>query len=449
MLKSRYAFPLAALGLAVLTLLIVSFAFVAVIRALPGRYAYYLPEPLQNVRDRPHPDSLPTPGSAPSSMDGPTPTPMLVGGEVPTEDPPPTEDRPPTSTPTLSESLEPVALTPSPIPSSTPAPSPTATLPGSVALTGLRHEHQGWNNCGPATLTMLLSYWGGEQTQQDAAPTLKPDPDDKNVSPWEMESYVRDQGFEVITRVNGDIDRLKELLRAGFPIIAETWYVRDASDQLGHYRLIVGYDDAAQRFLTYDSLHGPDVPIDYRELDELWRVFNRLYLVVYTPERWDALAAILEPDLEDAAMYERALNVARSEAAAQPGECVAYADCADWVTFSWFNVGSALNALGRHQEAVTAYDTARRLGLHYRMLWYQFGPYESYYEVGRYDDVIALADATLATASNLEESYYWRGRARLAQGDVEAARSDFRRALRYHEGWSPALEALENLEGSS
>jgi len=296
---------------------------------------------------------------------------------------------------------------------------------------------------------MLLSYWGGEQTQQDAAPTLKPDPDDKNVSPWEMESYVRDQGFEVITRVNGDIDRLKELLRAGFPIIAETWYVRDASDQLGHYRLIVGYDDAAQRFLTYDSLHGPDVPIDYRELDELWRVFNRLYLVVYTPERWDALAAILEPDLEDAAMYERALNVARSEAAAQPGECVAYADCADWVTFSWFNVGSALNALGRHQEAVTAYDTARQLGLHYRMLWYQFGPYESYYEVGRYDDVIALADATLATASNLEESYYWRGRARLAQGDVEAARSDFRRALRYHEGWSPALEALENLEGSS
>lgn len=294
---------------------------------------------------------------------------------------------------------------------------------------------------------MLLSYWGSDRTQQDAAPVLKPDPDDKNVSPWEMASYVQDLGFQAVTRVNGDLDRLKVLLRAGFPVIVETWYVRDARDQLGHYRLIVGYDDAVQQFMTYDSLHGPDVLIGYRELDELWRVFNRLYMVVYTPERWDALAAILGPDLEDAAMYQRALDVARSEVEAQPAQCVAYADCADWVTFSWFNVGSALNSLGRHHEAAAAYDKARQLGLHYRMLWYQFGPYESYYAVGRYDDVITLADVTLETASNLEESYYWRGMARMAQGDVVGARSDFKRALRYHEGWAPALEALANLEG--
>lgn len=451
MLKSRYAFPVAALGLAVLTLLVVSFAVVTLIRALPGRYAYYLPEPLQNVRHRPHPDSLPTPRSL-ESTGGLVSTPMPVAEQAATEGPTPTANRPPTSTSTASQTLQPVTLTPSPTlspmaePSATPEPSPT--IPSSVVLSGLRHEHQGWNNCGPATLTMLLSYWGSERTQHDAAPLLKPDPDDKNVSPWEMESYVRDLGFEVITRVNGDIDQLKELLRSDFPVIVETWYVRDARDQLGHYRLIVGYDDVAQQFITYDSLHGPDVPIGYQELDELWRVFNRLYMVVYTPERWDALVAILGPSLQDAAMYERALNVARGEAAAPPSECVAYAECADWVTFSWFNVGSALNALGRHKDAVVAFDKARQLGLHYRMLWYQFGPYESYYEAGRYDDVIALAEATLATASNLEESYYWRGRARLAQGNVEGARSDFRRALRYHEGWPPALEALASLDRS-
>ncbi|HET89511.1 MAG TPA: hypothetical protein ENN99_02045, partial [Chloroflexi bacterium] len=33
----------------------------AVIRALPGRYAYYLPVPLQALRHDPHPDTLPTP----------------------------------------------------------------------------------------------------------------------------------------------------------------------------------------------------------------------------------------------------------------------------------------------------------------------------------------------------------------------------------------------------
>jgi tetratricopeptide (TPR) repeat protein len=295
---------------------------------------------------------------------------------------------------------------------------------------------------------MLLSYWGCEKTQQDAAPVLKPDPEDKHVDVREMEAYARELGFEVITRVNGDLDRLKSLLRAGFPVMVETWYVRDARDQLGHYRLVVGYDDEAQEFSLYDSLEGPDVSIGYRELDELWRVFNRVYMVAHTAEEWEALAAILGPDLDDTEMYEQALEVAGSEAVAPPTDCVAYADCADWVTFSWFNVGSSLRSLGRHAEAAAAYDKARQLGLHFRMLWYQFGPYESYYAVGRYEDVIALANATLATANNLEESYYWRGMARVASGDVDGARSDFEAALRYHEGWPPAVSALADLDDS-
>jgi tetratricopeptide (TPR) repeat protein len=312
---------------------------------------------------------------------------------------------------------------------------------------------------------MLLSYWGSQQTQYDAASVLKPDPEDKNVSPWEMEAYVRGMGFEAVTRVNGDLNQLKGLLRAGFPVIVETWYVRDAHDQLGHYRLIIGYDDSRREFLTYDSLHGPDVTVGYRELDELWRVFNRIYLVVCTPDRWESLASVLADGevtqasttsspgapaaaLNEAAMYEHALEMAQSEAAAPPSECVAYADCADWATFSWFNVGSSLTSLGRHQQAASAYDKARQLGLHYRMLWYQFGPYESYHGAGRYADVIALADATLGTANNLEESYYWRGMARLALGDVGGARSDLEAALRFHKGWSPAASALANLEGS-
>jgi tetratricopeptide (TPR) repeat protein len=295
---------------------------------------------------------------------------------------------------------------------------------------------------------MALSYWGRDETQRDLAPILKPDPEDKHVDVSEMEAYVHSVGLGAIVRVNGTLDRLKTLLQAGFPIIAETWHVRDARDQLGHYRLVVGYDDAAEEFILYDSLEGPDLPIGYREMDELWRVYNRVYIVIYAPERWESLAVILGPDLDSAAMYERALARAQIEAANPPEACVAYADCADWGAFSWFNVGASLTSLGRHAEAVAAYDQARQLGLPYRMLWYQFGPYESYYAVGRHDDVITLANATLATANNLEESLYWRGMARLAQGDVDGARADFQLALRYHENWPPAAVALEQLGGS-
>jgi hypothetical protein len=295
---------------------------------------------------------------------------------------------------------------------------------------------------------MALSYWGRAETQYDIAPTLKPDPEDKNVSLWEMESYVRDLGLGAIVRVGGSLDRIKALARAGFPAIVETWYVRDARDQLGHYRLVVGYDDAREIFMTYDSLHGPDVTVGYREMDELWRVFNRAYLVIYPFEMWDALAAVLGDDVYDAPMYARALETAYDEAAHSLDACVAYAQCADWVAFSWFNAGSSLTSLGRHAEAVSAYDQARQMGLPYRMLWYQFGPYESYYAVGRHADVIALANATLATTSNLEESYYWRGLSRLAEGDPAGARADFEAALRYHKEWPPAVMALAGMEST-
>ena len=422
MSKPRYVIPLI---LALLLLGICLLALPALVRALPGRYAYYLPEPIQALRHNPHPETLPTP--------------LRTQPPAPTLPPAPTVV--PTWTPTPAPSLTPTQPPPTatPAPTSTPAPTP----PSAFTLTDMTHEHQGWNNCGPTTLAMALSYWGHSETQYDAAPVLKPDPEDKNVSPWEMETYARGLGLGATVRVGGTIDGLKALVRAGFPVIAETWYVRDAHDQLGHYRLVIGYDDTDGEFLTYDSLHGPDVTIGYQEMDELWRVFNRNYLVIYAPERWEELADVLGADMDDAAMYERALEAARAEAVAPPAACVAYADCADWVTFSWFNVGSSLTSLGRHAEAAAAYDQARQRGLHFRMLWYQFGPYESYHAVGRDADVVALADATLATTNNLEESYYWRGMARLVQGDANGARADFEAALRYHENWPPAVIALE------
>ncbi len=427
MIKRRYVFILvAALVLLGISLLILP----TIIRVLPGRYAYRLPEPLQALRHNPHLDTLPTPVVVH--------TPALQPTNTATSLPTWTATPPPSQTPTY--------VPPTPTPSSTPTPSPTP--PASFTLTGLHHEHQGWNNCGPATLAMVLSFWNLNQTQYDVAPALKPDPEDKNVSPWEMEQYTRDLGLGAIVRVNGTLETLKALIRAGFPPIVETWYVRDASDQLGHYRLVVGYDDEAQIFLTYDSLHGPDVVVGYQEMDELWRVFNRVYLVTYPFEQWASLVTVIGDDVHDEQMYEGALARAQAELASPPSACVAYADCADWVTFSWFNVGSSLNSLGRHEEAAAAYDQARQLGLHYRMLWYQFGPYESYYTVGRHEDVIALATATLNTTGNLEESYYWRGKSRLALGDIDGARADFESALRYHENWQPALTALEALSDS-
>ncbi|HEX8684826.1 MAG TPA: tetratricopeptide repeat protein, partial [Ardenticatenaceae bacterium] len=93
-----------------------------------------------------------------------------------------------------------------------------------------------------------------------------------------------------------------------------------------------------------------------------------------------------------------------------------------------------------------AFDTARSLGLPWRMLWYQFGPFQAYYDNGQYQEVIGLTTATLEGAGgNLEESYYWRGRAQAALGQTDAARSDFQEAVRHNPSFAPAQHALSEL----
>jgi tetratricopeptide (TPR) repeat protein len=252
--------------------------------------------------------------------------------------------------------------------------------------------------------------------------------------------------LEAKVRVGGDLERLKRLIAAGFPVIVETWFIPEPGDQMGHYRVLVGYDDQARQFTAQDSYNGPNVQLDYAEFDELWRVFNRVYIVIYDLSRTEEVAVLLGEDLDDRVMYERALERAEMEASDPSTECIAYENCADSSAFAWFNVGSNLTSLGRHQEAAAAYDQARVLGLPWRMLWYQFGPYEAYYAVERLDDVITLATTTLNIVANLEESHFWRGMAYLAKGETERARADFQAALKYNPNFSAAQQVLESLE---
>jgi hypothetical protein len=42
----------------------------------------------------------------------------------------------------------------------------------------------------------------------------------------------------------------------------------------------------------------------------------------------------------------------------------------------------------------------------------------------------------------LEESYFWRGRAKYAIGDVQGGIADVKTALQYHPGFQPAIDQL-------
>jgi len=316
-----------------------------------------------------------------------------------------------------------------------------------ATLAGIRHEWQTWNNCGPATLAMYLSYFGSPLDQAAIGSVLRPFPDDKNVSPAELVDFARSQGYEAALLVNGNADLLRTLISNGLPVLLETWHEAEPNGGLGHYRLLVGYDDSAQRWALYDSYDASGlisaetyqgISMSYQQLADWWRVFNRAFVLIYPPERAQQIDAILHNfGIDETHMWVDAEVRARTELTSNESDA-----------FAWFNLGSSLIAQGRADEAVAAFDQAHVLGLPPRMLWYQFGPLEAYLAVGRPQDVLELTDEVVDLTESIEEIYYWRARALLATGDGAGAREAVQHALSLAPDFAPAVQLLSELDSA-
>jgi len=122
--------------------------------------------------------------------------------------------------------------------------------------------------------------------------------------------------------------------------------------------------------------------------------------------------------------------------------------------FSWFNLGTSLTRMGEltgvadyYQNGAVAFDKARQIGLPPRMLWYEFRLYIAYMKVGRYDDMLTIANAILSDQGgmNVEETYLYKGHALLYKGDVRGATSAYERAILLNENFYPAEIALASL----
>jgi tetratricopeptide (TPR) repeat protein len=117
-------------------------------------------------------------------------------------------------------------------------------------------------------------------------------------------------------------------------------------------------------------------------------------------------------------------------------------------SFDLFNLGTTLTALGRYEEAADAYDRARGIGLPMRMFWYQFGTFEAYLQVGRYQDVMDLARNVLGNEDGVEEIYYYIARAYIAQDQPDYAVANLEVALWRNPNFIAARELMDQLQGT-
>lgn len=451
----------------VLFLVLASIVFISglfllprLVSALPGEYRVRLArvpvvEALLEIGVTPLPTALPAPAgvtAAGRGYAGPQITiPALVAPTAMATVAPSAVSTEAAGDDTPQSTMQPTATSPTtPAPTATPSPTPQP-LPQQARVDGLKIIPQGFNNCGPANLTINLNFYGNLTTQAEAASFLKPNSEDRNVSPWQMVDYVNEQtNLRAFVGSGGDLELIKRFLANGLPIVIEKGYELPSEGWLGHYLTMFAYDDDKQEFLSLDTNLGPwdgSGRIDsYETVEHYWQHFNYTFFVVYPPEKESLVQELLGSDmLGTAVMWQKAAERAQAEIDADPENA-----------FAWFNLGESLTRLGEqtgatafYEDGATAFDQARILGIPPRIVWYQFRPYIAYMKVGRYQDMLDLAETTLSTQGgrNVEETYLYQGHARAFLGDAQGAIDAYEQALRLNQYFYPAQWALDAITG--
>ncbi|HUD04315.1 MAG TPA: C39 family peptidase [Candidatus Paceibacterota bacterium] len=317
-------------------------------------------------------------------------------------------------------------------------------LPLQVLLNDNYYVPQTFNNCGPAALSMDLSFYGVNVTQEALADILRPDHnttghnDEKSTPPEDIAAQAESYGPIAYYRPAGNIDLLKQLVAAGFPVLVRTLFM--PTDEVAHYRVITGYNDATATpvIIDEDGFQGPNVMYSDADFMSLWKYYNYEYIVLASPSQVPVLDGILGNDVDAPTAWQDAKNIAANDIAQNSSDYLAT-----------FNLSVADYYLGDYASSTQAFESVETL-IPPNTLWYQIEPIESYYELGQYDKVYSLSETVFEQGNiAVPELHVLRGESDEKEGNLADAKNEFETALFYNKNLQSAQDALDALVASS
>ena len=295
----------------------------------------------------------------------------------------------------------------------------------SAMLAAPRQVFQTFNNCGPATLSMALSWYGISVSQDELALKMRPyqveggDNDDKTIFTSEFSGWAETYGLKSVSRVNGTIDLLKLFTANEIPVVVKTWL--KPGEDIGHFRFFRGFDEAKQVVIVDDSYHGPNRRVSYYDFLSMWQPFNFGYIVIYKEEQEALVEAIIGLEMDEAVAWDNARQRAEQEHGLDPQNI-----------YPLFNLSVADQHLGHNEESVKAFEQVETR-LPRRMLWYQIEPILAYQKLGDDDRVFAITDNILNGGNRaFSELYQIRGEIYRQKGEEEKAKQEFDLSLFYN-----------------
>lgn len=122
--------------------------------------------------------------------------------------------------------------------------------------------------CGPAALASLLGYEGDVVGVDDIARAIGA-PSLAGVLPLDLERYAARARGATVQTTQGSLTWLRHRVAADRPVVAFLDLGVGPFRQ-GHFVVVVGYDDAANRVLLYSG-EDPGASLTYRRFTAAWR----------------------------------------------------------------------------------------------------------------------------------------------------------------------------------
>ncbi len=325
-----------------------------------------------------------------------------------------------------------------PVQSSIQTPMLLKPIPKSKILENNYYAKQTFNNCGPASLSMALSYYGIEKSQHELGQILRPyqnpigDNDDKSVTLTELANHAKTYGLFTYHRPNGDVELLKKFITYEIPVVTRTWLHVD--DDIGHYRIVKGFNDTKNVIIQDDSYEGANLSFSYTDFNTMWSKFDYEYMVLIPDEKVLIAEAIIGSNLDEKYAWEKAIKRNTEILEQKPNDI-----------YSRFNLSVAYYYAGEFDKSIAAFEMVETQ-LPFRTLWYQIEPILSYYELKNYDRVFSITNKIIGNYNRaFSELYLIRGKIYQNQGDLENARTEYEKAVFYNNNLKEAQELLNSL----
>lgn len=149
-----------------------------------------------------------------------------------------------------------------------------SNLPSYHMIEKVHQIHQGRNECGPASVAMVLNYYGVNKKKDELKDDLRWHPEKgipyQNMLRFPFEQY----GFKVDFVKKGSIEQLIEQISQNRPVIVRQWLNSDAKfkGDMGHWRVVIGFNHEKEKIYMRDpaiTMKGFS-SLSYREFLELW-----------------------------------------------------------------------------------------------------------------------------------------------------------------------------------